>query len=645
MTSEPAKGGDIAYTDLTRHTYTIARSGHGKSALLLTLIKQLMSTESQAVYPCAMIYLDPKGDDAIKVLQQMDVLDPEKITFLDPVRSPFAINPLELPPHDSEDADRIRSTYTGFVMRLVQEWYQIDKVSEAPRMLRIIERVVDALYYLHGAPTFIDLHHVITVFQAGDEGEVEGLLNQFASAMPSSSAEELRKALASIAGMKGEAFDPVLTRLERFATDPFLKRLFCVRHSTVDFAKLLEPGHLTVIRVPAHEVGFHIAPFIMGTLIIRLWFSILERASRLAESERTPVILAVDEFQEVKGLGVLEQMLAQARAFRLGLWLSHQNLQQVDDQMLASILGNTGTQIAGNLNGEDAAKIARNWERDQAMRQAIESELVTLPDWNFLVRELPPPGGEQQPPYREKSLAPPPLLRSYDQLKPFLEEERLRYGLSRVERSIFSQKKEDWEKFSTVRPIPQRAAWLILTALEKGPGGITRICELSGLPRDEETTKAVEGLHDFSQIKVVRSDRAGNRTYGLTNGGLALLPPTTKEGFESIGKEDAQEIALAARRYYLEHGFFFAIGRQDLKMERKPDCVAFDYDRALPIAGEIESTNHVQTHPEELKSHLLEVEPFRELHVWCQGGVKTKVEGLIAQLPEDQREKIKVFVV
>jgi len=50
-----------------------------------------------------------------------------------------------------------------------------------------------------------------------------------------------------------EAFDPVLTRLSEFATDPFLRKMFSVRRSTLDFRKLLEPGSFTVIRVAGFQ--------------------------------------------------------------------------------------------------------------------------------------------------------------------------------------------------------------------------------------------------------------------------------------------------------------------------------------------------------------------------------------------------------
>jgi hypothetical protein len=116
-------------------------------------------------------------------------------------------------------------------------------------------------------------------------------------------------------------------------------------------------------------------------------------------------------------------------------------------------------------------------------------------------------------------------------------------------------------------------------------------------------------------IRVVRSDKSGNRTYALDEEGEGVLPPSSTEGFGEVGREEAQRIALEARGHYVSHGLFFTVGRQDLAMERKPDCVAFDCDRGLPIAVEIESSNHVQTHPKELKAHLVQVEPFGELHV------------------------------
>ena len=655
MQAEDFGHGSMSFNDLGRHIYCMARSGHGKSALIRGLVHQLITDEAQKVYPCAVIYIDPKGDDALAMLREAESLDPSKVTILDAIRTGFAVNPLELPPYrDDEDRMRVASLHTGFTQTIMKEWFGSDKTN-APRMLRIIERLQDALYALTDAPTWIDMHDIVTTFQTKDRAEMAKVLATLQEALGKAGADELSRALDSIAAFKEDAFDPVQTRIERFATDPYLKKLFSIRHSTVDFSELIKPGHLTVVRVPAGEVGEQIRNLIMSMVVLKLWFTILERTGKTTEEERTPVILAVDEFQNLQSMGILQVLLAEARSHKLGLWLAHQNLAQIDDKMLGAILGNTATQIAGRLAGEDASRIARNWERNSELEKAIESRLVTLPDWTFLVREQAQPGKEQQPPYQIITLPPPVAKRSYDDLKPFMEEMRQRYGLAKVEKSLFSEEaRMKWMSFLSedYPALPTRETWLALTALEKkGVANKTNISRMTALERDSPgavqeggLTTLLEKMKDDRLIEIASVKKRGPVTaidYRLSAEGTRLL----KCGYTDIGKDDAQEIAAKAREYYVSHGQFFQVCRQDLDMPRKPDAAAYDYLNQKAIAVEIESPSHVGTHADQLMRHFQEIEPFNELHVWVKKESEAKVQELLRQLPADQTVRVKLFVV
>ncbi len=655
MQSAEFDHGSMSFGDLGRHTYCVARSGHGKSVLIRGLAHQLMTDEAQKAYPCAVIYIDPKGDDAMQMLREAETLDLGGAILLDPVRTGFSVNPLELP-HYQSDEERVRlvNLYTGFVMSIVKEWYGSD-LANAPRMTRIMERILDALYHLSDAPTWIDMNAVVTTLQSGERSEVDALMKTFSEALGKAGADELQRSLEAIRGFQKEAFDPVLTRIERFATDTYLRRLFSARHSSVDFGEIIKPGHLAIIRVPKAEVGEHIQSMIMSMVVLKLWFSVLERTGMTTEEERTPVILAVDEFQNLQGMGVLQVLLAEARSHKLGLWLAHQNLDQVDDQMLASILGNTSTQIAGRLSGEDATRIARNWERDVTLERQIEARLVTLPDWTFLVREMPAPGQEQQPPYQVVTLPPPKPKRSYDDLKPFMEEMKQMYGRAKVEKSLFSEEvRMKWMSFlpDDYPALPTRETWLVLAALEKrGAANKTDVSKLTGLERDSPgaaqeggLTGLLEKMKDDGLIEIAAVKKRGPVTaidYRLATEGTRLLACD----YATIGKDDAQEIATKAREYYISHGFFFTVCRQDLDMPRKPDCAAFDYLNQKAIAVEIESPSHVGTHADQLMRHFQEIDPFAELHVWVKKESETKVQDLIRQLPADQASKVRIYAV
>jgi predicted mannosyl-3-phosphoglycerate phosphatase (HAD superfamily) len=76
------------------------------------------------------------------------------------------------------------------------------------------------------------------------------------------------------------------------------------------------------------------------------------------------------------------------------------------------------------------------------------------------------------------------------------------------------------------------------------------------------------------------------------------------------------------------------------------NCVAYDYERKLSVAVEIESSEHVfYDHIEQVKLHMMEISPFNEVHFWAHQEAAERIMELRSQLrPEDQL-KVKVFAV
>ncbi|HUH82880.1 MAG TPA: TraM recognition domain-containing protein, partial [Nitrososphaerales archaeon] len=395
-----------------------------------------------------------------------DELDPAKVRFLDPNATGLSVNPLELPPHRENEDERVRSVYTGFIIRVIDEWYGADP-ARAPRMLRIFRSLISFLYTITDAPTFVDLHDLVVSLQSGDEKVLSGMQE----VLDRTEFESLRKELGAIADMKSEAFDPVLTRLSEFAVDPYLRRLFGgVRHSSVDFVELLRPGRQTIFRIPSHEIGLHIGPLIQSVILLKLWFAVLWRTSLTREEERTPVVLVLDEFQDLQRLQAIQTILSQARSQGLCLMLSHQTTAQLDDTLLKIVISNCGFQAAGRVSGEDASRLARAW--DPQFRREIEQALVTQPDFTWTFRLRSGPGEEQYPPVQETLLRPPDRKHSQEEIGAFCEKMKELYGADRTEKSVFHETKDqpEWSRFLLPgQQVPSKEAWRLLVALEAPP--------------------------------------------------------------------------------------------------------------------------------------------------------------------------------
>jgi len=628
----------ISFGDLCHHIYLLGATGCGKTTIMRLIAKGLEEANKSGEFESAFIYADQKGDDSFKFLAQVDALDPERVTFLDPVLTGFSVNPLELPPYSPTDRERIVSVYVGFLMSIIQEWYQTDQ-TKAPRLTRIMRSLVSYLYHRNDAPTLLDLYDLVLRMQSGDDPV---LMRDLEDTLGGSEVGMLKREMEAIGGMKEEAFDPVLTRLSEFAIDPFLRKMFSVRHSSVNFAELLKPGHTTIVRIAGHEMGSHISPLIASVIVLKLWFTIQERASRAPEMERSLVVLSLDEFQSIQHLQAIQTVLAQARAFGLALILSHQTSSQLSDELFHIVVGNCAFQGCGRVGGDDARRIAYTW--DPQFAKEIQQTLTTQADFRWSFRIRPEPGREMSPPITNVPISPPPPeIHTWDEVKAFIDEQKRRYGIGVVERPILEEAEEkagEWMKFSAVLPVPTKEEWALILALNDRTLNVMRAAERAGVER-EVAGRILGRLRASGVVRAIGSDRAGSEFYTLDPGALPSLKP---ESYQGIGGAEARQLAMQVVKLCLERGWFVAPGRQDVGMERKFDIVSFDYSRNVPIAIEVESEEHVlHDHPEQLKKHMLEIDPFNEMFVvTTKGEAERKVLELRSQLPLAQQDRVTV---
>jgi TraM recognition site of TraD and TraG len=98
------------------------------------------------------------------------------------------------------------------------------------------------------------------------------------------------------------------------------------------------------------------------------------------DGERRDFYLYIDEAQTVATLS-LAGMLQEARKHRLGLVMAHQYLDQLDERLQRSILGNVGTLIAFRVGVRDAKILA-----DEFFPAFSIEDLVSLPRGEIYVR-------------------------------------------------------------------------------------------------------------------------------------------------------------------------------------------------------------------------------------------------------------------
>jgi len=83
----------LSTEDLYRHCYVIGQTGSGKTTFTKLLVHRLRELGEAAI-----VVIDPHGDMAKELAEEI----PEAL-YLHPIKSPFGLNPLDLPKHESRD--------------------------------------------------------------------------------------------------------------------------------------------------------------------------------------------------------------------------------------------------------------------------------------------------------------------------------------------------------------------------------------------------------------------------------------------------------------------------------------------------------------------------------------------------------------
>ena len=632
----------ISPEDFSRHVYCVGGTGAGKTTLIRQIAKHLEISNLNGIFPNSFIYLDPKGDDSLKFVEQCqkESIDNNNVHFLDPIKTNFSINPLELPKYKPEERQETVSRYVGYFMEIVKEWY--NQQQSFVQMERIFRVLLFYMYLKNDAPTFLDMYDIIINLQEEQEKFLQVMFK--ALGMPG---DDLKQALTSIAGLRPESFTPLLNRVEQFATDPILKKVFCVRHGTVKFEKLIEPGQYTIVRISALHIPHHVQPLAIQAFVIKLWFTIQERAARIEnEKDRNYVVLALDEFQIVKDLQVLPMILSQARSYHLGLLLAHQTTAQISESLLEEITGNCGTQLAGRISGKDASKLANIW--DPKFSKEISQQLASQEDFHWTIKMRAAPGEEQPTPLQFWLHNPPKLSLNDEELKEFIKNQYDLYGHGKLEESENSPllqkhelQKNHWLRYITVDFIEDKTQWQILVQLYQNKSlNLTDLTKnLEAKNRDDISIVLQEMLEKKLIVKLNKSRKVK----------YSLSQQTKKMYFTFDSKliGTADDIPRVTRKVvdsYLNKGLFVTLALQKIeKDEDRTDLIAYSYDTEKSISVEIESTSELYSHPEHAIYNMRKWKKmgFDMCHSWSSS---KKLQEIYDKQITDT-ENVKVFVV
>jgi len=593
------KAVSLSLDHLKRHVYAVGQTGSGKTNFLKLLVHRLAERGGSAV-----IVVDPHGDMALELAREL----PGSL-FLDPIRSPFGLNPLDLPAHENRDY-----AVTLAIDILLEMFTDILKLVETAVNVRyLLQVILRALYSKTDSPTLGDLYNTILALHLGqldlDVQEAEWV----------ETLEVLRE-------LPEQSFISALSRLEPYAKDPLLRKV--TWRTTLDMNRVLAPGSVTLFSLPKATLGENLSRLLASTIVLKMWFEVLARA-RMGVP-RAPVFLVVDEFQFLSDLPVIETILSEARKYGLHLVVAHQHLEQLPPSLLQSLLTNTGVKVVFSVGGGDVKRLA---QLDADFAKTIARAVTALPVGSAVVKISALPGEPQ---------APPAVVRvDYVEHKPLRLDVHTR-ELDPGEPRAVSVRELLNPVLKYLDGLPDALALLTLYQAYKAGGGgatITDIALALGARR-EAVEEAVARLSASGNVSVEK--KAGRRVVVYRKGLF--------RGVESVARSpEGRALARAAIRSYMGRGWVAVVARQDPGLGARPDLIAMPVDRSTfrpayseAVAVEVESCVEVSSHPDQVARNVLKesVRDFAEVHVWVSGKCAGRVREILAAVKPEKPVKV-----
>lgn len=337
-----------------RHTHVVGASGTGKSTFLLNLIIQdIEHGEGVGV-------LDPHGDLIDRVLEHVPESRFDDVVLFDSSDEDYPIGVNLLSAHSPLEKNLLASDLVAVFQRLSTSW--------GDQMTSVLGNAIQAFLESTVGGTLADLRRFLV--------EAEFRRNFLQTVQDE---EVVYYWLKEFPLLSGRPQAPLLTRLDAFLRPRLIRRIVCQQHSPFDFSRLMNDGKIFLAKLSQGAIGEENA-YLLGSLLVTKFHQLALGRQELAEAERRPFMLYLDEFHHFLTPS-LTALLSGARKYRLGLVLAHQELRQLgtrDAEVLQAVLTNPATRVCFRVGDDDAKRLAENVRDLEKIEVHIAEYLKTL---------------------------------------------------------------------------------------------------------------------------------------------------------------------------------------------------------------------------------------------------------------------------
>ena len=348
----------IKKDDRAGHIYCVGKTGVGKSTLLLNM------AISDIQHGFGIGIIDPHGDIAESVLNYVPKERIKDVIYFNACNSEF---PISFNPFSTVNENEHHIVASNLIATFKKIWAE----SWGPRLEHIFRNTILSLLQFPNA-TVLDIQPLLTdsefrsevLHQIKDTALLNFWYKEFIPMSPQ---------------MKSEAVSPIINKIGLFQTHPLIRNIVSQPKSSFSITEVMDEKKIFIANLSKGSLGEDGTQLLGSMLVTQFQTAALGRAKQSALA-RPPFYLYIDEMHSFVTLSFAD-ILAESRKYGLCLFLTHQYIDQLDERILAAILGNVGTLICFRIGASDAVIL----EKEPVF---YSEDLVNLPQYHIYLKLL-----------------------------------------------------------------------------------------------------------------------------------------------------------------------------------------------------------------------------------------------------------------
>ena len=389
----------IKLDDRRRHMYVVGKTGMGKT----TMLENMVLNDIYAGHGVGVV--DPHGDFAEKIINYIPAHRINDVVYFNPadIDYPIGFNILET--IDPRYRHLVASGLMGVFKKIWPDVW-------SARMEYILNNTLLALLEFPNT-TLLGINRLLAddayrkrvvrnlkdpVIKAFWETEFAGYNDRY----------------------KQEAVAPVQNKIGQFLSASVIRNIVAQVKSRINIREIMDNRKIFIMNLSKGRIGEDNSRLLGGMLITKIQLAAMERVDT-PEKDRKDFFLYVDEFQNF-ATESFANILSEARKYRLDLTMAHQYMEQLDEMVMAAVIGNVGTLATFRVGSTDAEILAKEFAPT-----FIETDLVNLTKFQIYLKLMI--DGVASQPFSANTL--PPINIATDSAEKVIKVSRERYATNR----------------------------------------------------------------------------------------------------------------------------------------------------------------------------------------------------------------------